>query len=115
MPFLNVNTNIKISAAEKPQLLKEVSTLIAQHTGKPESYVMVHLHDEQTMLFAGSQDPLAYLECKSIGLSKNQVQALTKTLSHYLSTSLKLNPARIYIEFSNAPAELWAWNGATFG
>ncbi|MDD1626414.1 MAG: hypothetical protein LUQ26_02925 [Methylococcaceae bacterium] len=32
-----------------------------------------------------------------------------------LTGILPLTGERIYIEFSNCPAEFWGWNGSTFG
>ena len=114
MPFLKLNTNVEISDQQASQLLGELSRLVAQQTGKPERYVMVELTGGQTMLFAGSGEPLAYLECKSIGLSAVQAKALAASLSKVLTSALPLTADRIYIEFSNCPAEFWGWNGSTF-
>jgi phenylpyruvate tautomerase len=115
MPYLKLNTNLTIDNAQSPKLLSQLSQLVAQETGKPELYVMIELNADRWMLFAGSNDPLAYLECKSIGLSPQQAKALSARLSQLLETALRIPPDRIYIEFNNCPAELWGWNGSTFG
>ncbi len=115
MPYLKLSTNVEISESQSSQLLGELSKLIAQQTGKPERYVMVELTGGKAMLFGGSDAPLAYLECKSIGLTSTQAKALSAALSKALTTSLSLAAERIYIEFSNCPAEYWGWNGSTFG
>jgi hypothetical protein len=67
------------------------------------------------MLFGGSNQPLAYLECKSIGLGVTQAKSLSASISKLITGTLPLTAERIYIEFSNCPAELWGWNGSTFG
>ncbi len=115
MPYLKLSTNVEISEPQSGQLLGELSKLIAQQTGKPERYVMVELTAGKTMLFGGSSEPLAYLECKSIGLNSAQAKALSAALSKALTAALSLAADRIYIEFSNCPAEYWGWNGSTFG
>lgn len=115
MPYLKLKTNIKVSAAQKPILLKQFSQVMAQQTDKPEHYVLVELASEQAMLFAGTDQPLAYLECKSIGLSVAQVNALTAALCQLLQTQLQIESERVYIEFSDCPAAYWGWNGSTFG
>jgi phenylpyruvate tautomerase len=115
MPFLKLSTNVEISESQSGQLLGDLSKLLAQQTGKPERYVMVEMASGKAMMFAGSSDPLAYLECKSIGLSTAQAKALSDALSKALATALSLSADRIYIEFSNCPAEYWGWNGSTFG
>jgi phenylpyruvate tautomerase len=115
MPYLKISTNLPVSNEQTTQVLSQFSQLLAKETGKPERYVMVELAGGKAMQFAGSTDPLAYLECKSIGLSTGQAQALAKSLCQLLGNILKLPPDRIYIEFSNCPAEFWGWNGSTFG
>lgn len=115
MPYLKLNTNVEISDAQTGQLLGELSKLLAQQTGKPERYVMVELAGGKAMSFGGSSESLAYLECKSIGLNSTQAKALSAALSKALAGALSLPADRIYIEFSNCPAEYWGWNGSTFG
>lgn len=115
MPFLKLSTNVAIEQSQSEQLLKELSQLLAKETGKPERYVMVEVTGGKAMLFGGSNQPLAYLECKSIGLTAAQAKALSVSLSKLLTSALSLTAERIYIEFSNCPAEFWGWNGSTFG
>lgn len=115
MPYLKLNTNRSINSEQSQKLLGELSKLIAAETGKPERYVMIQLSSDDSMLFGGNAQPLAYLECKSIGLTKNQAQNLAAALCQTLSTKLEIEQDRIYIEFSNCPAEFWGWNGGTFG
>ncbi|WP_031433386.1 phenylpyruvate tautomerase MIF-related protein [Methylomarinum vadi] len=115
MPYLKLRTNVGIGREQSPQLLSELSQLLSGETGKPERYVMVELAAERDMIFAGSSDPLAYLECKSIGLTSTQAKALSASISKLLQGRLQLPPDRVYIEFDNCPAEYWGWNGSTFG
>jgi phenylpyruvate tautomerase PptA (4-oxalocrotonate tautomerase family) len=115
MPFLKLSTNVTIDQSQSKPLLSELSKLLAKETGKPERYVMVELTGGKAMLFGGNNQPLAYLECKSIGLSATQAKALSASISNLLTAILPLTAERIYIEFSNCPAELWGWNGSTFG
>jgi len=115
MPFLKLSSNVEIESDASKQLAKELSQLLARETSKPERYVMVELAGGKTMLFGGSDQPLAYLECKSIGLSATQAKALSAALAKLLTDRLGLTAERIYIEFSNCPGEMWGWNGSTFG
>jgi phenylpyruvate tautomerase len=113
MPVLKMQTNVA-TADVQPTLLKQLSELMAKATGKPERYVMVDIQENTAMLFGGTQQPLAYLECKSIGLTPAQAKAISAAVAELLLSSLQLSAERIYIEFSNAPAEFWGWNGGTF-
>ena len=115
MPYLKLNTNKTIATQESSELLSRLSKLMADQTGKPERYVLVEIVENKAMLFAGTADPLAYLECKSIGLSANQAKSISAVVNSLLKDSLQISGDRIYIEFSNCPGEFWGWNGSTFG
>lgn len=114
MPLLSVTTNQPSADNALPQALKALSALVAQTLGKPEAYVMLSYQHNPSMLFAGSDAPLAYLELKSIGLPSNQTQALSAALTEAIQTHLGIPADRVYIEFSNAERHLWGWNGSTF-
>lgn len=113
MPYLKLNTNLNIS--DSSDLLKDLSALMAAQTGKPERYVMVEVNSGLALLFAGSNEPAAYLECKSIGLNLAQTKPLSSALAQLLKKRLNIEPSRMYIEFQDAPASFWGWNGSTFG
>ena len=115
MPYLKLSTNVTGCRQQSPELLADLSKLMAQETGKPERYVLVELIENQAMLFAGTGTPLAYLECKSIGLSASQAKSISAVVSKLLNDQLQISADRIYIEFSNCPGEFWGWNGSTFG
>ncbi len=115
MPYLKLRTNQSISKEKSTGLLPQLSQLIAHETGKPESYIMVELEGDKAMIFSGSNDALAYLECKSIGLNSNQAKSLSAAISQLLETELGVSSNRVYIEFTNCPADFWGWNGSTFG
>lgn len=114
MPLLSVATNVQLSADAKSDFIAEASRLTAELLGKPERYVMVHLSDGQAMSFAGSGDPLAYCELKSIGLPTERSQEFSRQLCDLIERSLSIPTDRTYIEFSNAERNLWGWNGTTF-
>ena len=107
MPLMKLRTNVSIAKDKTPQLMSELSKLLASETGKPERYVMVEIEGGRNMLFGGSPDPVAYAECKSIGLSAAQAKSLSQSISQVLNTQLQISVDRIYIEFSNCPAEFW--------
>ncbi|MFC1567891.1 phenylpyruvate tautomerase MIF-related protein [Pseudomonadota bacterium] len=112
MPVLNIRTNVIME--EKHRFLKAASARIAAALGKPESYVMTMISDNQEMLFAGNNEPLAYVELKSLGLTTAQTTALSENICEFISTELEINPSRIYIEFASPEREMFGWNGGTF-
>lgn len=115
MPYIKLRTNQSISKQQAPEILTQLSQLMAKETGKPERYVMIELDGDREMIFSGNKEPLAYVECKSIGLSNEQAKSLSASISQILETYLQIKADRVYIEFSNCSAEFWGWNGSTFG
>lgn len=114
MPYLKFNTNLEIPAAKAASIAREFSSLLVRETSKPERYVMVEVAAGKAMIFGGNDQPLAYLECKSIGMTSLQVKALAASLPDLLHRQLSIPADRVYIEFSNCSAECWGWNGSTF-
>lgn len=114
MPLLKIQTNIEIAPEQRLPLMKKASARVADLLGKPEGYVMISLEAESALLFAGSEQPSAYLELKSIGLSGERTKGLSAELCQLVSTELTISPDRIYIEFHDAPRNMWGWNGSNF-
>ena len=115
MPYLNIQTNRKLSSEQEAVILRKSSALVATILGKPEEYVMVSLKDEVPMLFAGSDAPLAYLELKSIGLQAEKTKDFAKEFCEFVSTELDIPGERVYVKFNDAQRSMWGWNGDTFG
>ena len=114
MPYLKIQTNHEITEEKSHQLIQAASKLVAEKLGKPERYVMVSMEPPVPMVFAGSDDPLVYMELKSIGLSEKQTPDLSAALCHLVQDELDIAMDRMYIEFADAPRKMWGWNGATF-
>jgi phenylpyruvate tautomerase PptA (4-oxalocrotonate tautomerase family) len=114
MPLLSIRTNVSLDEAQRADALRAASRAVAEMLGKPESYVMVHLEDGAALLFAGSDDPAAYLELKSLGLPEQETASFSSTLCALMADLFGLDPARVYIEFSGPARHMWGWNNATF-
>ncbi len=116
MPLIKVQTSV--SAPEKSEvetLLKSLSAALASHLGKPESYVMTAFESNVPMTFAGTTDPVCYLEIKSIGLPASQTKPMSQDFCEKINQALGIPVNRIYIEFADAARTMWGWNGTTFG
>lgn len=117
MPLIKVQTSTAAPASmEVTALLKSLSASLAKHLSKPESYVMTAFEPGVAMTFAGTTDPVCYVEIKSVGqLSSNQTKAMSQDFCDTLSSALGVPANRIYIEFADAKGAMWGWNGSTFG
>ncbi len=114
MPLIQLTTNKPLDDTDCDALLATLSTTAAEMLGKPKQYVMVNLTTNRNMLFAGSTEPLAYIELKSLGLPEEDTKRLSALLTGIVSDRLGVPAARTYIEFSSPPRHMWGWNGATF-
>ena len=114
MPLLHIVTNVDLSDEAGRGLLAAASESVAAMLHKPERYVMVVLSHNREMRFAGSDDALAYMELKSIGLPHDETPAMSARLCELAQAHLDIAPERVYVEFADAEPSMWGWNGDTF-
>lgn len=112
MPYLKLQTNQEL--ADETALLKKLSAKLAAELGKPETYIMTALESNLSLTFAGSTEPAAFVELKSIGLEETATSQLSAVICDFISTELEISPDRIYIEFASVSGSMWGWKGSTF-
>ncbi|PJA32347.1 MAG: hypothetical protein CO187_04450 [Zetaproteobacteria bacterium CG_4_9_14_3_um_filter_53_7] len=112
MPYLHVHTNVAVES--HADFLTRCSRAVAVALKKPESYVMVELSDQKSMLFAGTGAPLAFVELKSIGLTPADTVHVSDKISKLIHHELEIDISRIYIEFEAPERDMFGWNGGTF-
>ena len=111
MPLLNISTNKKIK--NEQILLAKSSDFISSLTGKPINFIMVKLTHSLSMNFAGTDEPCAFIEIKSIG--SLVPSKMSKPICEFFSNELGIPTERIYISFQDVDSKNWAWNSKTFG
>ena len=111
MPLLNISTNTKIK--NEQILLAKSSDFISSQTGKPINFIMVKLTHSLSMNFAGTDEPCAFIEIKSIG--SLLPSKMSKPICEFFSNELGIPTERIYISFQDVDSKNWAWNSKTFG
>ncbi|MDE3084405.1 MAG: tautomerase family protein [Verrucomicrobiota bacterium] len=95
-------------------MLKEASSLVARELDKPEEFVMIALQPNTTMFFAGSDDPVAFLELKSIGLPGIKTKRLSEVLCALVEEHLGIPKDRVYVKFIDVQRSMWGWKGDVF-
>ena len=114
MPYLAITTNVPLEGDAAGALMREASTLIAESLGKPERFVMVSVHPNTPMLFAGEPASTAFLDLRSIGLPEGATPGLSQKLCTLMQQMLSIAPDRVFINFTDQPRALWGWNSRTF-
>ena len=112
MPFIQINTSSQ-SLVDNDLLQKEISRMVADLTGKPETYVMTMIQSNSQMTFAGSDEPCCFIKLKSIG-SLNP-SSMSKSLCDLIASKTNIETDRIYVEFIDVKASNWGFNSSTFG
>lgn len=111
MPMIN----LKCSQQIPPDLLSEISAMVALAIGKPEKYVMV-VSSKADMVMSGTAGDAAYAEVKSLGgLDGTVNHEITMKLCILLNDHLGIPGDRIYVTFESLERDHWGWNGSTFG
>ena len=110
MPYIRVSTSVKIE--DKKKLLEEISILVSSLTNKSKRFVMAKLDDNLEMYF-DDERPCCFLEIKSIGSLKPSEMAYP--ICSFIHEKIGIPMDKIYINFHDVPAEMWCWNGRTFG
>ncbi|VDL70266.1 unnamed protein product [Nippostrongylus brasiliensis] len=114
MPVFQLHTNVS-NEKVTPELLKQISSLVARLLHKPESYVAVHVVPDQQMTFAGTDEPCGVGVLKSIGgVGQSQNNGHAKALFALIKDHLGIAGNRMYIEFVDIAATDIAHNGRTF-
>lgn len=116
MPLIKVQTSVDSPEQSKVEsMLKDLSASLASHLGKPESYVMTAFESSVPMTFAGTTDPVCYIEIKSVGTMGSKTKAMSQEFCSKAEAALGVPKNRTYIEFNDSPGSMWGWNGSTFG
>jgi phenylpyruvate tautomerase PptA (4-oxalocrotonate tautomerase family) len=111
MPYLKIQTNLPLAKKAERTILRSASALVAEQLGKPESFVMIAVQPDTPMLFAGSDEPVAFLELKSVGLPARETKELSVALCKLVEGHLGIPSDRVYIKFIDVRHGMWGWKG----
>ena len=115
MPLIKITVNVDLPENQQQALLAALSRTLAEVTHKPEGYCMVTC-TRAAVLFAGRPGPAVFVDVRGIGgLSREVNQQLTEQLGAQLKKALGVPSDRMYITFTDVPADHWGWNGKLFG
>jgi len=115
MPYLSMITNARVADARQSELLAAASRIVASQLGKPESYVMVSIVPGQRLAFAGSEEPAAFLELRSIRFPDAKRGSLCTELTDLIAEFCDIATDRIFLVMVDVDPKLWGHDGKTFG
>lgn len=113
MPYLSITTNAALTTEAETALADAASKIVAAGLGKPEAYVMISVQSKSTVRFAGSEEPAAFLDIKSIGLPAN-LNDLSRALTDTVTRHANVSARRVFIAFTDVSASRFALGGVTF-
>ena len=114
MPYFSIETNQALDDAGSAAFTRKASTFVAELLGKPESYVMIAIKPETPLIFAGSDEPAAFVRLKSIGLPKGRNSDFSEKICGFVEQELKVPPNRVFIDFKDLERDMFGWNAKTF-
>ena len=114
MPYFSIETNLPLEEESRQNLLKKATVFIAVMLGKPESFVMVSVKPKSELVFGGDNLPAAFIQLKSIGLSKDRCTEYSEKICSFLKQELEIPKDRIFIDFSDLDRKMFGWNAKTF-
>ena len=114
MPFINVKTNVKLTAQKKDIIKRRLFDCIGIIPGKSDRYLMVAVEDNISMAFhRESNINIAMVEVKLFGGStKDAYQRLTKAICMILSDESNVPGENCYVKYEEVT--YWGNNGFMF-
>jgi phenylpyruvate tautomerase PptA (4-oxalocrotonate tautomerase family) len=114
MPLIKISLDLEISPEKRAKLHTEACRIVAAGTGKPEVYTMV-VCDAATIAMGGGTGNAIFADVRAIRLGGNVAAQLAKELCALFESLLGVPPKRVYLNFTEVPANQWGWNGETCG
>ena len=113
MPMIQAKVTMQLPA-EKRDILKAEFGKAISIIGKPESYLMINLEDNQDLYFGGKKlDKGAYVEVKVLGnVDASASDKMTAKICEILKAQLDIPGNAIYVSYFGTSN--WGWNGGNF-
>ena len=115
MPLIKLQTSVEADSDKKDKILKELSKIVSQTTGKPEQYIMA-VFENASIVMNGNQINGAFVDIRGIGgISKAINTTTSQKISQMLDRELGISVKNIYMNFTDVPGQNWGLNGGVFG
>ena len=116
MPLIKLQIATTVPEDKKKIVLAAASRIVADATGKPETYVMAMVEDDAVASLGGTVCPAVFADVRGIGGLDGSVNAaISKEICALLLAELQIEPDKVYLTFTDVAAQNWGWNSGTFG
>ena len=113
MPMISLTTSAEITSESAERLKAGFGQAISLLPGKSEAWLMVSLKGDTAMYFQGAKRDAAFVDVSCYGSGRPEAYGkLTGAVCDLLQTELGLDPANVYVKYSETPN--WGWNGGNF-
>lgn len=112
MPLIKIQTSVA-APPDASAMLLAVAADVATILGKSPNKMMTVLEPNVSMTYAGTTEPTAFVEVKSVGQMGDKASPICAAICEHLSRSLRVAPDHVYIELADTTAPMWGWNGKT--
>ena len=113
MPMIEAKVTMQLPVEKRDVLKAEFGKAISV-MGKPESYLMINLADNQDLYFGGKKlEKGAYVEVKVLGKAyPSKTNEMTARLCDVFESILGIPQDAVYISYWGT--DCWGWNGSNF-
>ena len=113
MPMIEAKVTMQLPAEKRDVLKAEFGKAISI-LGKPESYLMINLVENQDLYFGGKKlDKGAYVEIKILGnVDSSLSNKMTAKICEILEKQLDIPGDAVYVSYFGTSN--WGWNGSNF-
>jgi phenylpyruvate tautomerase PptA (4-oxalocrotonate tautomerase family) len=112
MPFIAVNTTVKLQPEQKDSIARELGRIIPLIPGKTEPVLMVDVSDDHVMYFSGAKmERCAFVDVrcyKNAPFEGNK--AFTEAVFKLLKDIVGLGEGEVYVSISELP--IWGTKGS---
>ena len=109
MPYIAINTSLKLTAAQKEKVKTEFGRLIAIIPTKAETGLLIDFSDGHTMYRAGIEAACAFIDVRLYGKAEFEYKKqFTEETFKMLTKELGLETAKMYLSIS----EFDTWGSA---
>ncbi len=112
MPLIKIQTSVA-APTDTSAMLLAIAAAVAEILDKSPQKMMTVLEPNVAMTFAGTTEPTAFVEVKSVGQMGDKASPICAVISEHLSRSLGIAPDHVYIELADTTAPMWGWNSKT--